>query len=290
MDTPKYLQVLWQSKWLLVSGAVVAAIAAFFAGFTFADGELKSRAAQEYTAQTTLLVSSPNAGPFQAVMPGQALVEGQTQPQQLDLTAKAMLYAYIVSGDALRAQVEAKVGDLLDTDGLTAVQRTTQPGGNEEFPGRMSLPIVSVVGTSLDPDRAEDISRTAAELFEAQVLAEQDAAQLAAGDRVVVTTIDSGVAQEVDGSNPAIPVVITFLGVFLLFVVAAFVIAGVRSSRKSRRRSEDVVDPDDEPLTPSDEAGRGRRSRRRTASAAEEPEGEPAEAESVREPEPAYIG
>ncbi|GAA1998066.1 hypothetical protein [Microbacterium ulmi] len=298
MDTPKYLQVLWSSKWLLVAGAVVAAVAAFFAGFTFVDGELEPRAEQEYTAQTTLLVSSPSAGPYQAVMPGQTLVEGQTQPQQLDLTTKAILYAYVISGDELRKDVEAEVGELLDTDGLTAVQRTTQPSGNEEFPGRYSLPIVSVVGTSLDPDRAEEISRTAASLFEAQVLAEQDAAQLASADRVVVTTIDAGAAEEVDGSNPAIPLVITFLGVFLLFVAAAYVIAGARSSRR-RRAATTTADSSDEPdgaaaessdSSDSSDSGdsgdrpRAHRSRRRTPA----PEDEPVAPEP--QPEPAYVG
>lgn len=248
MDVPKYLQVLWSSKWLLLVGAVVAAVAAFFTGFTIVNGQVLPRSDQAYTAATTMLVSSPSDDMYQAVIPGQALVQGQTQPETVDLTSKAILYAYLISGIELREQVEAEVGEFADTDSLTAVRRTTQPGGDEAFPGRYVLPIISVVGASLDPERAEDISLVATRIFQDQMVAAQDEASIPDSERVLVELLDEGTASEVEGSNPAIPIVITFIGVFLLFVAAAFVIAGIRSSRKAKRarRASAVADVEPE--------------------------------------------
>ena len=247
MNVPKYLQVLWSSKWLLLVGAVVAAVAAFFTGFTIVNGQVLPRSDQAYTAATTMLVSSPSDDMYQAVIPGQALVQGQTQPETVDLTSKAILYAYLISGIELRKQVEAQVGDFADTDSLTAVRRTTQPGGDESFPGRYVLPIISVVGASLDPERAEDISLVATRLFQDKMVAAQDDASIPDSERVLVELLDEGTATEVEGSNPAIPIVITFIGVFLLFVAAAFVIAGIRSSRKAKRARRASAAADVEP-------------------------------------------
>ncbi|GAA5200927.1 hypothetical protein [Microbacterium jejuense] len=295
MVVPGYLKVLWNSKWLLAVGVVVAAVAAFFAGYTIVDGRVQSRAIEQYTAETTLLVSSPASDMYQAVIPGQQLVEGQTQPEEADLTSKTILYAYIISGTDMRHDVEQSVGDFADTDALTALRRTTQPGGDEAFPGRYSLPILAVMGASLDPQRAEQISQTAADLFVANMQDEQETAKLPDSERVEVTVLDSPSATEVEGSNPAIPIVLTFLGVFLLFVVAAFVVAGVRGGRR-RRAAEQPAEapegPDDGSFAPRS-ARAGARRDRHEASAADAgtdldgssaPEGDP----RIDEPEPAH--
>lgn len=244
MDVPNYLRILWKSKWLLVVGALVAAAAAFLAGFQIVEGRVVPRTATAYTAETTLLVSSQADNMFQAVIPGQQLVEGQTQPETVDLASKAILYAYVISGLEMRSAVETQVGAFSDTDALSAVRRTTQPGGDEAFPGRYTLPILSVVGASLDPARAETIAQTAADLFTEQIVAEQDAAALPVPDRVVVSVLDRSEATEVEGSNPAIPVAITFVGVFLLSVAAAFIVAGSRSKRAKRDAARANADAD----------------------------------------------
>lgn len=235
MEIPKYLLVLWKSKWLLVVGALVAAVAAFFAGFTITNGEVQPRAEQSYRAGTTLLLNGPDQPLFQAVIPGQELQEGQSQPQTVDLTSRAILYAYIISGRDMRTTVEAQIGTFTEEESLTGLRRTTQPDGNEEFAGRYVLPILEVVGTAATPERAEQISRTAAQTFQAQVVADQNAAQIPDSDRVIITTIDEKTAEPVEGSNPAIPVVVTFLGVFLLFVATAYIIAGSKASRERKR-------------------------------------------------------
>ncbi len=161
METPKYLIVLWKSKWLLLVGLVVAIAGGMIAGFTIVDGQLVPRSEQSYTASTTVIVSSNTQPMYQAVIPGQTIVEGQTLATDVDLASKAILYAYLVSGLDMRQSVEGQIGTLDETEALTALRRTTQPSGDENFPGRYSLPIIDVVGASTSPSRAEDISRTA---------------------------------------------------------------------------------------------------------------------------------
>lgn len=242
METPKYLQTLWAYKWLLLFGAVVAAAAAFFAGFQIQDGQLVSRAAKTYSAATTMLVTSPTQSMYQSEIQGQSVPEGDTPPVNVDLAQSALLYAYMITGDEIRGDVEAAVGPLdEDTESITALRRTTQPAGDERFPGRYELPVLEAVGIAATPERAEQISRAAATAFQSYLVTQQDTQQIAADQRITVEPLSEGEAVEGDGSNPAIPVVVTFFGVFFAFVVLAFVIAGIRSSARTRRAAGDAA-------------------------------------------------
>ncbi|UOE44334.1 hypothetical protein [Agromyces larvae] len=235
MDVPKYLQTLWSYRALLGVGIVVAVAAALLAGFTIKDGEVVSRADRVYTASTTVLLGSESKPLFQAEVPGVPIEQGTTPPEQLDLTSTAVVYAYLVSGTEISERVQAVVGEFADGELLTAVRRTTQPAGDESFPGRLTLPILDIVGASGDPERAEQISRTANDVFQKYVTSEQDAAKIPEENRVQLTTIKQSDAVEEDGSNPAIPIVVTGLGVFLLFVALAFLLDNVKRSRARRR-------------------------------------------------------
>ena len=295
MEVPKYLRVLWDSKWLLLVGLLVAAVAAFFAGFAVEDGEVVPRAESSYTAGTTVLVSSQTQPLYQAVIPGTPLVENQTTPTDVDLTSKAILYAYLVSGQDIRNAVEAEVGAFAETDALTALRRTTKPGGDEAFAGRYELPILDIVGFSTDPERAELISRTATAIFLERVLAEQTASALPEPDRVILTPLDQKPAEPGEGSNPAIPIVVAFLGVFLLFVAVAFILAGAKSSRARKRAAKEsvasapvsaVADDDAAESGTSGVRPKGSRARRSRTSSVD-PGGDTAE--DADAPAPAYV-
>ncbi|GAB2464248.1 hypothetical protein [Xylanimonas ulmi] len=231
MDVPKYLEVLWNHRRLLVAGFAVAVLAGLLAGFTVQDGRIVSRAVHSYAASTTVLVSSPNQPLYQAEVPGQTITQGQSAPTERDLSQSAVVYAYIVAGAQVRSEVEATVGDLAPDEQITGIRRTTQPGGDEKFPGRLALPILDVVGVSSDPGRAEAISAAATTAFVAEVTREQDAAAMPKEQRVELTTLNVGSAAEADSSNPAIPVVVTALGVILVFVALAFMLENARQRR-----------------------------------------------------------
>jgi hypothetical protein len=247
METPKYLQVLWNYKWLLIFGAVVAAIAAFFSGFAIVNGGIVSRAQQTWSASTTMLLTSESAHLFEAELPGVPVQQGVTEPQFTNLSENALVYAYIISSDAIKKDVEAAVGTLdPDTESITSMRRTTQPSGDERFPGRYELPVLEAVGTAATSDRAEEISRATAAAFVAYLTAQQDGQDLDPALRVLVDPLADNPAVEGDSSNPAIPVVVTFLGVFLAFVVLAFVIAGIRSGAAKRKEAKAAASPSED--------------------------------------------
>ena len=166
METPKYLQVLWGYKWLLLFGAIVAGAAAFFAGFTIQNGEVVSRAEQTWDASTTMLITSDSDPIYQAEIPGVPLEQGVSAPQYNDLAESALIYAYIIASDEIQTQVEAQIGTLdPEKESISAVRRTTQPAGDERFPGRYELPVLEAVGTAPTAERAELISQTVAAAF-----------------------------------------------------------------------------------------------------------------------------
>lgn len=242
METPKYLQVLWNYKWLLAFGLLVAIVAGFFAGFAIVNGQVESRAVRSFSAGTTVLVTSPSDTLYQAQVPGREIQEGITAPEPLDLSQSAQIYAYIVTGARIRDAVEAEVGALDDdTETITAIRRTTQPAGDERFPGSLKLPVLEIVGTGATEARAEDISAAATTAFLTYVTDEQAAKQIAEENRVMLEVLKEGKAVEAETSNPAIPVVVTGVAVFLAFVALAFIIAGLRSDRAKRKAKQEAT-------------------------------------------------
>jgi hypothetical protein len=239
METPKYLQVLWNYKWLLAFGLLVAIVAGFFAGFAIVNGQVESRAVRSFSAGTTVLVTSPSDTLYQAQVPGREIQEGITAPEPLDLSQSAQIYAYIVTGARIRDAVEAEVGALDDdTETITAIRRTTQPAGDERFPGSLKLPVLEIVGTGATEARAEDISAAATTAFLTYVTDEQAAKQIAEENRVMLEVLKEGKAVEAETSNPAIPVVVTGVAAF---VALAFIIAGLRSDRAKRKAKKEAT-------------------------------------------------
>ncbi|MFD4422584.1 hypothetical protein ACFWN7_13930 [Agromyces sp. NPDC058484] len=237
METPKYLQTLWSYKWLLAFGLVVAVVAGFFAGFTIVNGQLESRAVKSFTAGTTVLVTSPSDTLYQAQVPERAIQEGVVPPEPLDLAASTQIYAYLVTGAGIRGAVETAVGPLdEDTESISAIRRTTQPAGDERFPGSLKLPVLEIFATAATEPRAEEITAAATEAFLGYVTAQQDAQAIPVENRVQLAVLTEGQAVEAETSNPAIPIVVTGFSVFLGFVALAFIIAGIRSDRAKRRK------------------------------------------------------
>jgi hypothetical protein len=232
MDLPVYLRVLWLYKWLLAVGLILAIVAGFAAGFSLKDGALESRSEKSYSAAATVLVSSKSNPLFQAEIPGQQLTEGVTAPTPVDLSQATVVYAYLVSGSEIRTAVEEQLGELSDVEKVTALRRTTQPTGDEQFPGRLTLPVLNIIGTAATPSRAEEISVAANKAFQEYVTAQQEAQAVEASNRIQLTTLTENAAIEGENSNPLIPVVITALGVFLIFVALAFVLYNAKLSQE----------------------------------------------------------
>lgn len=237
MEVPRYLQILWAYKWLVALGLLVAAVCGFLSGYRIVDGSIESKAETSYEAATTVLVSAPSQSVFRGVEEIPVLdsaEQAQAISQPIDLTKAAAVYAYIIAGDDVRSAVERRIGDLRADEDITAIRRTTQPAGDERFPGREELPVIDIIGTASSEVRAEQISRTAKDAFFAFAAADQERAKLAADERVGLSDLRAARDATATGSNPMIPVLLGFIGVFIAFMALIYVFHGVRSSRADK--------------------------------------------------------
>lgn len=251
MNVPNYLAVLWRYKWLLIFGLVVALVGGFFAGFRITDEGVESRAESMYAAQTTVMLRGPDPAYYQTEVPAVLAPQTEDVPPIVEREARvmsledtALIYAYLASSDEIRLLVEEQIGPLGEGEEIAAVSRTTQPTGDETFPGRLSLPMMNIIGVSPQELRAEEISAVATEVFREYVQAEQDFWGVQEDLRVAMDPLIAGVAEEQDGSNPYIPVVIVFLGIFLIFVALAFAIHGVRVVRRAKAEQRKLDEAD----------------------------------------------
>lgn len=181
MNVPNYLAVLWRYKWLLIFGLVVALVGGFFAGFRITDEGVESRAESMYAAQTTVMLRGPDPAYYQTEVPAVLAPQTEDVPPIVEREARvmsledtALIYAYLASSDEIRLLVEEQIGPLGEGEEIAAVSRTTQPTGDETFPGRLSLPMMNIIGVSPQELRAEEISAVATEVFREYVQAEQD--------------------------------------------------------------------------------------------------------------------
>lgn len=248
MNLTNMFRVIGRHKALLIFGILIAVAAALFTAFKvesgslWQSGTLEPRTQIEYRASTHILVSDP-VSVFSSRNAPQVVTEGTTAPSARDLSSLTVVYAYLASSDELLAQVEEQVGPLGREESLTAQQRTTQPTSQTNT-GTYRLPILDIMGTSPDPARAEEISRTAATLFQEFAAAQQEAAAVPAESRVQLPVIDEREAMPIDGTNPALPVVAVGLGVLLGFLALIFAVDNARTSR----RQAATVSPAREPI------------------------------------------
>ncbi|MCS5735600.1 hypothetical protein [Herbiconiux daphne] len=257
-----------RQKILLIIGIVVAIAAGLLAGFTITDGHIESRVVRTYQASSTVLLSAPTPTYYQVEIPGSVTEVPQADPAAdpnaaaapdliqnpatpIDLASSAIILAYIASSDEVSDGVSAAIGGLEDGDAITAVRRTTQPAGDEAFGGRLQLPIVNIVGVSTSAERAEEIANQATKVFGDLVSAQQAEWGVPEDIRLTLDELNAPKADAGTGSNPAIPVIIVALGVFLLFVAIALVIEAIRERR--RKSGADAGEPDDD-LSPDDDA------------------------------------
>jgi len=254
MQQPTYLRRLLNQKVLLIIGFVIALVAGLIAGFTITDGQIEPRATRTFMASSTVLLTAPQNDLFQTEIPGTAQVipEGTdpatvqevSAPIPVDLTNSAILLAYLASSDEIVDATAAAVGGFEDGDGVTAVRRTTQPAGDEQFGGRLQLPIIAIVGTSTSAARAELIAAEATTAFSDLIVAQQNEWGIAEDIRLTLDELNAPVAGEPEGGNPAIPVIVVTVGIFLLFIALALIIEAVRDRR--RRASGDDDSPGDD--------------------------------------------
>lgn len=252
MEIPAYLRILWNYKWLLLVGMIIAAGTGILAGFTVGPDGLTSKSIRSYAATTTLLVTSANDTNYQVEVPARPIPEGFTAPQSIDLSNTAVIYAYLISGSNLQSTVVERVRGMdREVESISALRRTTQPAGNERFPGNLRLPLLDVTAVSTSPERAELLASVTVDVFLEHVKAEQDKRKLKNADRVQIYVTNVGPAIMLEGSNPYTPVVFTAGGIFLGFIILAFSLHGWRTARRASASAQrDIPPAEDESDSP----------------------------------------
>lgn len=251
MEQPTYVRRLLKQKVLLIIGIVVSIACGLLAGFTVVDGQVQSRVVKTFTASSTVLLTTPDPDILQTQIPGVAETiptDGSGQPQEivvreptpLNLSESAIILAYLASSDEVLDAVAASIGGFEDGDAVTAVRRTTQPAGDERFGGRLTLPIIDITGVSTSAERAELIAAEATIAFNDLVVARQNEWEVPEDIRLTLDELNAPTADEGEGSNPAIPVIVVTAGVFLLFIALALLIEAIRDRR--RRPGDDDGD------------------------------------------------
>ncbi|WP_019180972.1 hypothetical protein [Microbacterium yannicii] len=265
MEQPTYLRRLLNQKVLLIIGFVVAIAAGLVAGFTIEDGEITPRADRTYLASSTVLLTPPQSNLFQTQIPGTTTALPQPDPNNpaaqqevvvqepipIDLAESAILLAYMASSDAVADAVQDRIGEFETGEAITAVRRTTQPAGDEQFGGRLALPIIDIAGVAFSAERAEEIAAEATTVFGEMIAAQQNEWGVADDIRLTLDELNAPIAGEPEGGNPAIPVIVVAVGVFLLFIALALVIEAVRDRR--RRRGTDSGTDDGDQASPDDQ-------------------------------------
>lgn len=255
MNLTNVFRVIGRHKALMVLGILIAVAAALFTAFKvetgslWESGTLEPRTQIEYRASTHILVSDP-VSVFSSRNATQVVPDGATAATARDLASLTVVYAYLASSDELLAQVEEQVGPLGQDEALTAQQRTTQPTVQSNT-GTYRLPILDIMGTSSNPERAEEISRAAATLFQQFATAQQDAAGVPPENRVQLPVIDEREALPVDGTNPALPVVAVALGVFLGFLALIFAVDNAQAGRRAGATVSPAREPVSAPIAAS---------------------------------------
>ncbi|WP_150308253.1 hypothetical protein [Planctomonas psychrotolerans] len=235
----EFTQAIRRYWWLIVVGLVVALAAGYAAGYRVEDGSFEPRGTAAYSTQTTVLLTSPRVQPFQAVIPGQLLAENETSATANDLPRAALVFAYMVNGSELRAQVEAQVGEIDGpAESLTAVQRTTQPrdaepAGDVAGQIRFSPPILAIESTATTPERSVEIANAAFAVLEQTVIGQQDAVALPPEQRISFDTLGTETL-EVNSGDTLVPSLVTGAAVFAAFLA---LILALNNARVARTRS-----------------------------------------------------
>ncbi|NQX25966.1 hypothetical protein HQQ81_01190 [Microbacteriaceae bacterium VKM Ac-2854] len=227
----------------LVIGSALVGVLLLALGLTIRDGTVVLRSPVDYRATTTVLLGGGSNDPNAAQIPGQVLEDGVTPETRQSLSAAAAVYAYLVSGSDVRSAVEVDLGGLATDESISAVPRTAQPIRDETATGPLSLPLLSVLGTSPDPERAEALSRSATQAFLATVAAQQDAEGIAPESRVTLTVTDEGAAVAGASSGTTLPLTFTIVGLVALLLSAVVAFRWLRRPDASPVRAGNDADP-----------------------------------------------
>jgi hypothetical protein len=221
MDLTLFFRVMWRYRLLVVSGLLLAVLAAFFAMVKISPGgdpALSLRGEKEYASYTTLFVT-------QKGFPWGRLAEGDGQAAANNssrLASLASLYSQLAVSDPVDEMNKAALGNsdwtiesapVLDANGTNA-----------------ALPLVRIAALAPTPEGAQTTAATAAASLQSFVTTRQRTNDIPESDRVVLQLIKGPeTAILVHGRSFTQPIIV-FVLLAMITLALPFIIDNVRRS------------------------------------------------------------
>ncbi len=235
MDLTLVGRALRRNKLLAAVGTLLAICAGFLAGYSIdSTGGIEPRTPPVYSGASTVFLSNPGLSIYAAQLGGTTEADPAAVPENVNLASLASIYAWVVTGDAIRERTEAIVGEFGEGESLSAVRRTTQPAGDERFASNNQLPIFDVITTATSAERAVEIAEGATQVFLDYVVEQQEASGIAPERRVDVRVLRQASAVLADGGSSLMSSAL--VGGVVLFVSFLLIVYRTNAAEVRRRR------------------------------------------------------
>ena len=232
MDLSLFFRVIWRYRILVMTGLLLAVLAAFFAMVRISPGgatPLSLRGEKEYASYTTLFVT-------QSGFPWGRLTETDSQGVENAgrLASLATLYSKLADSDPVMELNRKELGDT----GWTLESAPVLDGAGLSSP----LPLIRIAGLADSPELARRTAATAAASLQSFVTTRQQANNIPDGDRVVLQLIKGPETPILLKDRSFTPPIIAFLLIAMVTIALPFIIDNVRRAIASARAADDAED------------------------------------------------
>lgn len=236
MDLTLFFRVVWRYRLLVLSGLILAVLAALLSLVRISPGSspaVSLRGSGEYVSYTTIFVTQrgfpwgrlPVANPDPSVSGGVDAAK---------LAALATLYTKLADSDPVQNLNKA----VLPEKGWELEAAPVLDGGGLNQP----LPLIRIAAIANSPALAEQAAGTAADSLMTYVSQNQRRAGIPYKDRVVLQLIKGPEEAKTLSGRPLTKPIVLFLLITLLTLAAPFVIDNVRRSARAVREENRPAD------------------------------------------------
>lgn len=242
MDLTLFFRVIWRYRVLVMTGLLLAVLAAFFAMVKISPGgdtPLSLRGEKEYASYTTLFVT-------QSGFPWGRLQQGDDDSVNNAgrLASLATLYSKLADSDPVADLNRKELGPT----GWTIESAPILDGAGLSSP----LPLVRIAAIANSADLAQKAAATAAASLQTFVTERQRANDIPDSDRVVLQLIKGPEKPVLLQGRSFTPPIIAFLLIAMITLALPFLIDNVRRSIAAARAGEAAGD--DLGRTPQDQS------------------------------------
>lgn len=228
MDLTLFFRVIWRYRVLVVTGLLLAVLAAFFAMVKISPGgatPLSLRGEKEYASYTTLFVTQ-SGFPWGRLAEGDAVgVENAGR-----LASLATLYSKLADSDPVN---ELNKKELPPT-GWSIESAPVLDGAGLSSP----LPLVRIAALATSAELAQKTAATATASLQSFVTARQNANDIPKGDRVELQLIKGPETPVLVHGRSFTPPIIAFLVIAMITLALPFLLDNIRRSIAAARAGD----------------------------------------------------